>query len=61
MAKSSNDNSNKLLKEFYPKKTAKVNQKEIMHNLFMINSRPRKCFGWKSLIKAFLYEVSHVT
>jgi len=59
----SNENSNGLLREFYPKKTdlAKVNQKELTHNLFLINSRPRKCLGWKSPIQVFLYEVSHLT
>lgn len=59
----SNENSNGLLREFYPKKTdlAKVNQKELTHNLFLINSRPRKCLGWKSPIQVFLREVSHLT
>lgn len=59
----SNENSNGLLREFYPKKTdlTKVNKKELLHNLFLINSRPRKCLGWKSPIQVFLYEVSHLT
>lgn len=59
----SNENSNGLLREFYPKKTdlAKVNQKELTHNLFLINSRPRKCLGWKSPIQVFLHEVAHLT
>lgn len=59
----SNENSNGLLREFYPKKTdlAKVDQKELTHNLFLINSRPRKCLGWKSPIQIFLHEVAHLT
>lgn len=59
----SNENSNGLLREFYPKKTdlAIVSQKELTHNLFLINSRPRKCLGWKSPIQVFLYEVAHLT
>ena len=59
----SNENSNGLLREFYPKKTnlALVNQDELTHNLFLINSRPRKCLGWKSPIQVFLHEVAHLT
>ena len=59
----SNENSNGLLREFYPKKTdlALVRQEELTHNLFLINSRPRKCLGWKSPIQVFLHEVAHLT
>ena len=59
----SNENSNGLLREFYPKKTdlSLVNEMELMHNLFLINSRPRKCLGWKSAIELFLHEVSHLS
>lgn len=59
----SNENSNGLLREFYPKKTdlALVSQEELTYNLFLINSRPRKCLGWKSPIQVFLYEVAHLT
>lgn len=59
----SNENSNGLLREFYPKKTdlASVRQEELTHNLFLINSRPRKCLGWKSPIQVFLHEVAHLT
>lgn len=59
----SNENSNGLLREFYPKKTdlALVRQEELTHNLFLINARPRKCLGWKSPIQVFLHEVAHLT
>lgn len=59
----SNENSNGLLREFYPKKTdlALVSQQELTQNLFLINSRPRKCLGWKSPIQVFLHEVAHLT
>lgn len=59
----SNENSNGLLREFYPKKTdlALVSQEELTYNLFLINSRPRKCLGWKSPIQVFLHEVAHLT
>jgi IS30 family transposase len=59
----SNENSNGLLREFYPKKTnlALADEKKLMNNLFLINSRPRKCLGWKSPIRIFLHELSHLT
>jgi len=59
----SNENSNGLLREFYPKKTdlGTVKQRELTHNLFLVNSRPRKCLGWKSPIQVFLREVAHLT
>jgi len=57
-----NENANGLLREFYPKKTdlAKIDAKELIKNLFLINSRPRKCLGWKTPIQVFLHEVSHL-
>lgn len=59
----SNENSNGLLREFYPKKTdlANVCPHELTRNLFLINNRPRKCLGWKSPIQVFLHEVAHLT
>ncbi len=59
----SNENSNGLLREFYPKQTdlALVDRGELINNLFLINSRPRKCLGWKSPIQVFLHEVAHLT
>ncbi|WP_195972692.1 IS30 family transposase, partial [Clostridium thermobutyricum] len=55
----SNENSNGLLREFYPKKTdlALIDNKELVKNLFLINNRPRKCLNWKSSIEVFLHEV----
>jgi len=59
----SNENSNGLLREFYPKRTdlSTVDDNELVHNLFLINSRPRKCLGWKSPIQVFLHEVVRLT
>jgi len=59
----SNENSNGLLREFYPKKTDldKVNQSELTHYLLLINSRPRKCLDGKSPIQVFLHELAHLT
>lgn len=59
----SNENSNGLLREFYPKKTnlALVDPAELLRNLCLINERPRKCLGWKTPIQLFLHELSHLT
>ncbi|WP_286675536.1 IS30 family transposase [Clostridium sp. ZBS18] len=59
----SNENSNGLIREFYPKKTdlAVIENEELVKNLFLINNRPRKCLGWKSPIQAFLHKVLHLT
>ncbi|HEI1290180.1 TPA: IS30 family transposase, partial [Staphylococcus aureus] len=44
-----NENTNGLLREFFPKKTdlAKVNQEQLNYALDSINYRPRKCLNWK--------------
>ncbi|HCY5886516.1 TPA: IS30-like element ISSau1 family transposase, partial [Staphylococcus aureus] len=43
-----NENTNGLLREFFPKKTdlAKVNQEQLNYALDSINYRPRKCLNW---------------
>lgn len=58
-----NEYSNGLLREFYPKKTdlGKIDQKELTHFLFLINNRPRKCLNWASPNQAFLHELSHLS
>lgn len=58
----SNENSNGLLREFYPKKTdlATVPSNDLAYYLMLINSRPRKCLGWKSPIQVFLHELAHL-
>lgn len=58
----SNENANRLLREFYPKKTdlALIGQDELVKNLVILNFQPRKCLGWKSPIQVFLHEVSHL-
>jgi IS30 family transposase len=58
-----NEYSNGLLREFYPKGTdfAKVSQLEIASRLFLINNRPRKCLHWISPLQAFLHELSLLT
>ena len=34
---------------------------ELTHNLFLINSRLRKCLGWKFPVQVFLHELTHMT
>ena len=48
--RSSNENSNGLLREFFPKKTdlAKVTLDKLTESLILINNRPRKCLGLKT-------------
>ena len=48
----SNENSNGLLWEFFPKKTdlAKVTLDKLTEALVIINNRSRKCLGFKNLI-----------
>lgn len=59
----SNENSNGLIREFYPKKTdlATIENEELIEMLFLINNRPRKCLNWKSPIQAFFEEVLQLT
>lgn len=54
-----NENSNGLLREFYPKKTdlAKISEKELKKVLNLINSRPRKCLNYVTSGEKFLYEL----
>ena len=54
----SNENSNGLLREFYPKK--EVNEKKLRLNLYLINNRPKKCLGWKSVFEVFFNELVHL-
>lgn len=58
----SNENSNGLLREFFPKQTdlAKVPEEEIEHVLSLINNRPRKCLNWKTAHEAFQEELLHL-
>ncbi|AVP49513.1 IS30 family transposase [Williamsoniiplasma luminosum] len=55
----SNENSNGLIREYYPKKTdfLLVDESELVHNLIELNSRPRKCLNWRSPIEVFQEEV----
>lgn len=45
-----NENSNGLLKEFYPKgmDLSEVDKKELKNNLALLNNIPRKCIKYKN-------------
>lgn len=57
-----NENSNGLLREFFPKGKdfAEVSEEELGQALFLINNRPRKCLGWKTAHESFLEALSHL-
>ena len=57
--RSSNEISNGLLREFFPKKTdlAKVTLDKLTEALVLINNRPRKCLGFKIPFDMFKHEI----
>jgi len=48
--KETNENSNGLFREFYPKSMdlSKTSEKEVQENLELLNNRPRKCINYKT-------------
>ena len=58
----SNENSNGLLREYYPKKTdlGKISNDDLIEKLILLNNRPRKCLNWDNPFNLFLKEVSHL-
>ena len=58
-----NENTNGLLRQYVPKNTYKVPfspelLEEFTHKL---NTRPRKCLGWKTPAEVFYHQVLHLT
>ena len=58
----SNENSNGLLREFFPKRTNFdfVSQNQLQEAVALINNRPRKCLDWKTPHEAFSEELLHL-
>ena len=56
----SNENSNRLLREYYPKKTdlSKITINELIKNLMELNTRPRKCLNYQTPFDLFTLELS---
>lgn len=54
-----NENSNGLLRRFYPKGTdlAKIDEAELLEVLFLLNSRPRKCLNYATPFEIILQEI----
>ena len=54
-----NENSNGLLREFYPKKTdlSLISDADLLATITTINSRPRKCLEFDTPFERFLYEL----
>lgn len=55
-----NENSNGLLREYYPKKTdlAKIDIEELIKNIMELNNRPRKCLNYQTPFEIFMHELS---
>ena len=55
----SNENSNGLLREFFPKKTdlAIITLDKLTEVLVLINNRPRKCLGFKTPFDMLKHEM----
>ncbi|WP_225989807.1 IS30 family transposase, partial [Bacillus cereus] len=56
-----NENTNGLLREFFPKGTdfLQISWEELSHAVDSINHRPRKCLDWLSAHEAFMAELLH--
>jgi IS30 family transposase len=58
-----NENTNGLLRQFLPKRTAfdKFSQSDIDHFADLLNFRPKKCLGWRSPHEIFYNKFLHLT
>ncbi|XJS10920.1 IS30 family transposase [Aerococcaceae bacterium WGS1372] len=57
-----NENSNGLLREFFPKGTdlTKITEHELFNALWLINNRPRKCLGFKTPFEVLMHELGQL-
>ncbi len=58
-----NENTNGLLREYFPKNAdiSDVSDDIISHCVFELNTRPRKCLGWKSPYEIYFDVSLHLT
>ena len=58
-----NENTNGLLREYFPKYTdiAPASEETVNAAVARLNMRPRKCLNWKSPYEVFFGEVLHLT
>ena len=61
--KGTNENSNGLLREFYPKgrDLSRVSEKILKKNLALLNARPRKVLGFRSPMELFESELLNLS
>ena len=61
--KGTNENSNGLLRKFYPKgrDLSRVSEKTLKKNLALMNARPRKVLGFKSPMELFESELHNLS
>lgn len=61
--KGTNENSNGLLREFYPKgcNLSRVSPKTLLRNLALINARPRKCLNYISAQDSWNFELQNLS
>ena len=55
-----NENSNGLLREYYPKKTdlSSIDDNKLIEVIYELNTRQRKCLEFNAPFEAFLYELN---
>lgn len=58
-----NENTNGLLREYLPKGVdiRNYSDEQIAQIVFKLNTRPRKCLGWKSPYEVFFNKMLHLT
>ncbi|WP_409968268.1 IS30 family transposase [Bengtsoniella intestinalis] len=58
-----NENSNGLIREYIPKRSdiAPLSDAFIQDVAYKLNTRPRKCLGWKTPLEVFYNKVLHLT
>ena len=58
-----NENTNGLLRQFFPKRARFTNiiQADINEACFLLNTRPRKCLGWLTPLEVFYSKSLHLT
>jgi IS30 family transposase len=58
-----NENTNGLLRQFFPKRTyfTNVTQADVDAACFLLNTRPRKCLGWLTPLEVFSSKTLHLT
>ena len=61
--RATNENTNGLLRQFIPRRTdiAPVSQQALDSFAYLLNTRPRKCLGWKTPLEVFSKKLLHLT